>query len=62
MEIRGLGKLASVRWPVWRSVHVLQGGSQPLAIGTQPTGGQMGMQNLYYISGLFKDTCPNLSK
>jgi hypothetical protein len=34
----------------------------PVATGTQPTGSQMGMQNLYYISGLCKDTGPNLSK
>jgi hypothetical protein len=34
----------------------------PLATGKQPTGGQMGMQNLYYISSLYKDTGPNLSK
>jgi hypothetical protein len=34
----------------------------PVAAGKQPTGGQMGMQNLYCISGLYKDTGPNLSK
>jgi hypothetical protein len=30
--------------------------------GTQPTGGQMGMQNIYYINGLRKVTGPNFSK
>jgi hypothetical protein len=28
MEIRDPGNLPSVHWPVWRSVHVLQGGNQ----------------------------------